>query len=62
MSNKKETMRILQSELDNVVSEVMTERRKHPELIDQEWFDSLPSLPSLAKQRVNTYGDISHAE
>ena len=48
-----ETIKTLQTELDEITTEVMTERKKRPDLTDQQWFDSLPyvALPSLAKER-----------
>ena len=57
MANTKEIIKELQTELDKTTLEVMTERRKRPDLTDQEWFDGLPKieLPSMAKVRKTRF-------
>ena len=57
MLNTKEITEELQTELDEITSEVMKERRKRPDLTDQEWFDGLPEieLPSMAKVRKTRF-------
>ena len=46
-----DTIEILQAELDLIVDDVMTERRKHPELTDEDWFESLPGLEPRTHKR-----------
>ena len=42
----------LQTELDSTVKDVMTERRKHPELTDEQYMDSLPMFPEYARNTL----------
>ncbi len=41
MQETSEITKVLETELDSVVSEVMTDRRKYPELTDQQYMDKI---------------------